>query len=122
MLPDVYDILHKRFIKKDPLKLNVFYNKKTGKPFTDRHWFKKACIKAVVKPFGIHTLRHVTASVMLSEGANIKKVQECLGHTNIKTTQIYTHDLQTDEFDSIIQNITSVEKGESDEMKKEPCR
>ena len=48
------------------------------------------------------------------EVTNIKKVQECLGHTNIKTTQIYTHDMQEDEFDNVIEGITKIEKGESE--------
>jgi len=83
---------------------------------------KRRGIKAGVRPFGVHTLRHLAASVLLSKGANIIKVQEYLGHTDLKTTQIYTHDLQTDEFDTILDNITRIEKGESEEKKKEPCR
>lgn len=54
---------------------------------------KKALLEAGLDPeqFSAHKLRHTAATLMLSNGVDVRTLQDVLGHENLNTTQIYTH-------------------------------
>ena len=82
--------------RKNPKRSSDFlFLNRYGEPVSRVYFFKQ--VKKYAKQAGIqveispHTLRHCIATHMLENGAELRAVQEMLGHANIATTQIYTN-------------------------------
>ncbi len=67
------------------------YGKELSRQFFFRRVKKYATYAGIKEDVSPHTLRHSFATHMLDRGAELRAVQEMLGHQNIATTQIYTH-------------------------------
>lgn len=90
--------------KKIKREINILFLNKNNTRLTDRgvrkiinKYINIASLKAGISP---HSFRHSFATHLLNRGADLRSVQELLGHANLSTTQIYTH-LTTDRLKSI---------------------
>jgi integrase len=70
----------------------VFVNPVTNCAFAERKlWMRGLCKKAGVKPFGLHSIRHLTASILAAAGVSSMDIQAVLRHRKLTTTERYLH-------------------------------
>ena len=91
----------------------IFLNQRGGKVLSRMAVFSivERCAKlaGINKSISPHTLRHSFASHLLEGGADIRQVQELLGHADITTTEIYTH-INTRHLHDIIASLPTGKK------------
>ena len=83
------DFICKKFLLKTK---NLFINS-NGRNVTrqDVYTFIKKIAEKIGKKASPHTIRHSFATHLLENGADLRVVQELLGHSDVSTTQLYTH-------------------------------
>ncbi len=92
--PKILEMLRTYFKEYRPI-IYLFEGQKAGMPYDARSLqlvLKQALRKTkITKPVTLHWLRHSYATHLLESGTDLRYIQELLGHSSSKTTEIYTH-------------------------------
>ena len=111
---DYLNNLREELLLKVSEPTNYIFLNKSGKVITTRgiqYLLKQISQKIGLQTFSPHMLRHSFATTLLNGGMDLRSVQELLGHSNIASTQVYTH-ISNNELRSVYVNAHPLHKKE----------
>jgi len=111
---DYLNNLREELLLKVSEPTNYIFLNKSGKVITTRgiqYLLKQISQKIGLQTFSPHMLRHSFATTLLNGGMDLRSVQELLGHSNIASTQVYTH-ISNSELRSVYVNAHPLHKKE----------
>jgi integrase/recombinase XerD len=98
-LKEYLEKIRPKHAKRNPGERTLFLDNR-GKPLNPaciRHFLREYRLAAgIKKPVSPHTFRRTCATHLLQQGADIRYIQKLLGHTSLKTTQVYTKVIPVD--------------------------
>jgi len=95
---------------------------KKGQQFTSRqHYMRKVCVKAKVRPFGFHAIRHLTAGALYEAGYPVATIQKVLRHQSASTTENYLkdHGYDVDRLEDALEDALNQKRGKVIPMRAE---
>ncbi|UCF70255.1 MAG: site-specific integrase, partial [candidate division WOR-3 bacterium] len=101
----VYKLLRKRYQQLS--SAYVFPGKNGKQRVTIKTAFKAACRRAGITNLRFHDLRHTFGTWLVNQGADIKTIQELMGHKSLKSTERYLHPNE-ERKRKVIESITGI--------------
>jgi integrase len=94
MTEELEEVLREQRLE-TPFHEHFFVNPETGLPWTEHgRLLPRLCKKAGIEPFGYHSIRHLSASILDDKGFPLSTIQAILRHKSSHTTARYLHSLR----------------------------
>ena len=112
VLKQYFSVVRPLFLKKNSTRFFINrYGRNVNPEYVQRMLHQKDLELGFTKHITPHKLRHSYATHLLENGADLRSIQEMLGHANIKTTELYTHVANP----HMVKEYTQYHPGETDD-------